>query len=920
MTQHNRKRAQVGSADAESIKLRLSPVAFAVMAVMASGTAMAQEQTVTVTGIRASIENSINVKKNESNIVEAISAEDIGKLPDASVAESVSRLPGVTSQRNKITGKSSSVSVRGMSPDFNGGLLNGREQASTGDSRGVEFDQFPAELLNSVVIYKTPDAGLLGQGLSSTIDLRTVRPLDYGKRAIAANYRKQTTGIDSGAGEGDGTRKSFSYVDQFMDRKLGVALGFVKFKDTGAEQQRFNSWGGWTPEVDYQGAKVKAPGGFGFDTEKTASDRDGAMAVVQFKPSKDFESTLDYFASEGKFVVSKKGLEGPVAGLSAGEYDTGGSLVNATISGGVATSGTFTNFRGVVRNHGEAYNDSLKSVGWENKFKMGEWTGTVDLSRSNVKRTGERFETTAGLPATVNNPNDTVSFSGFNGSNFDQVKYTLGLDYSDPALMKLTNVQGWGGGAQDGYIAVNTVEDSIKGFRASARRDVEYGAISGVEIGFNISDREKSRVVDEGAVLLLGKSGKGAFSDVPNPGKTQAGGSGLNVITWDPSGSLGTVYQSAGWTQADILAKNWVVNEKVSTTYFKGDIDGKLLGRNWRGNFGVQMAQTDQSSQGFTTNSAGCAGTQCNKLAAEGGKSFTDFLPSLNLSTDLGNNQVIRVGVGKVLARPSMADMKPSFGFGYSNENQRYEGSGGNPELEPFRANAFDLSYEKYFAGNKGYIAVAGFYKDLESFIVKTGTPYNFSSWLTPNTTQAGAPVTGILTKPVNGSGGSISGFELSVSVPFSMATKALDGFGLVVNHSDTSSSLNMPASGFSVNDVGTSTIPLPGLSKKVTNAKIYFEKWGFQAAYARRSRSDFLGEITDFQDNRQLTYIKGEAITDLQLGYGVESGRLKGLSVIYQISNLGNAEFKRYKETPANIIETIKYGKTQLIGVNYKF
>jgi len=920
MTQNIRKRAQARAASAETIKLRLSPVAFAVMAVMASGGAVAQEQTVTVTGIRASIENSINVKKNETNIVEAISAEDIGKLPDASVAESVSRLPGVTSQRNKITGKSSSVSVRGMSPDFNGGLLNGREQASTGDSRGVEFDQFPAELLNSVVIYKTPDAGLLGQGLSSTIDLRTIRPLDYGKRAIAANYRKQTTGIDSGAGEGDGTRKSFSYVDQFMDRTLGVALGFVKFKDTGAEQQRFNSWGGWTPEVDYNGAKVKVPGGFGFDTEKTSSDRDGAMAVVQFKPSKDFESTLDYFASEGKFVVSKKGLEGPTGGLSAGAYDTGGSLINATIAGGVATSGTFTNFRGVVRNHGEAYNDSLKSVGWENKFKMGEWTGTLDLSRSNVKRTGERFETTAGLPATVNNAKDTVSFSGFNGSNFDQVKYTLGLDYSDPALMKLTNVQGWGGGAQDGYIAVNTIEDSIKGFRVSARRDVEYGPVSGVEIGFNISDREKSRTVDEGAVLLLGKTGKGAFAEVPNPGKTLAGGSGLSVITWDPSGSLGTVYQSAGWTQADILAKNWVVSEKVNTTYFKGDIDGKMLGRSWKGNFGVQMAQTDQNSQGFSTNSAGCSGTQCTKLAAEGGKSFTDFLPSVNLSTDLGSNQIFRVGVGKVLARPSMADMKPSFGFGYSNENRRYEGSGGNPELEPFRANAFDLSYEKYFAGNKGYIAVAGFYKDMETFIVKTGTPYNFASLLTPNTTQIGAPTTGILTKPINGSGGNIRGFEFSVSVPFSMALQALDGFGVVVNHSNTSSSINLPTSGFSVNDVGTSTIPLPGLSRKVTNAKVYFEKFGFQVAYARRSRSDFLGEITDFQDNRQLTYIKGEAITDLQLGYGVEAGRLKGLSVIYQISNLGNAEFKRYKETPANIIETIKYGKTQLIGVNYKF
>jgi iron complex outermembrane receptor protein len=96
----------------------------------------------------------------------------------------------------------------------------------------VEFDQFPAELLSQVVIYKTPDAGLVGQGLSSTIDLRTVRPLDFSKRAVAVNVRQQKTGIGSGAGEGKGDRVALSYVDQFADRKIGVAVGSLKTTTT----------------------------------------------------------------------------------------------------------------------------------------------------------------------------------------------------------------------------------------------------------------------------------------------------------------------------------------------------------------------------------------------------------------------------------------------------------------------------------------------------------------------------------------------------------------------------------------------------------------------------------------------------------------------------------------------------------------
>ena len=142
--------------------------------------------TVVVTGIRRGVEDAIQTKRNASSIVEAVSSEDIGKLPDVTVAESLGRVSGVATQRSKINGKATEVSVRGLSPAFNGSLLNGREVASTSSARSPEFDLFPAELTSSLLIYKTPDASLIGQGLASTIDLHTIRPLDYGKRTVDA--------------------------------------------------------------------------------------------------------------------------------------------------------------------------------------------------------------------------------------------------------------------------------------------------------------------------------------------------------------------------------------------------------------------------------------------------------------------------------------------------------------------------------------------------------------------------------------------------------------------------------------------------------------------------------------------------------------------------------------------------------------
>src|SRR3954464_3224655 len=157
--------------------------------------------TVTVTGIRAAIENAIGIKQDSGSIVEAISAEDIGKLPDTSIAESISRLPGLTSQRAE--GRASAISLRGTDPGFTPALRNGREQGSTGDNRSIEFDQYPSELLSSVVIYKTPDSQLVGQGLAGTIDLRTRRPLDYTDSALVFNIRAERNSHDDLGADGD---------------------------------------------------------------------------------------------------------------------------------------------------------------------------------------------------------------------------------------------------------------------------------------------------------------------------------------------------------------------------------------------------------------------------------------------------------------------------------------------------------------------------------------------------------------------------------------------------------------------------------------------------------------------------------------------------------------------------------------------
>jgi iron complex outermembrane receptor protein len=902
---------------------------------------------VEVHGIRTGIEAAISIKKNSTSIVEAVSAEDIGKLPDTSVAESVSRLPGVTTQRNKTNGKATDVSVRGLSPSFNGSLLNGREQASTSDARSPEFDLFPSELTGAVVIYKTPDASLMGQGLASTIDLHTLRPLDFGKRVLAASARKERIGFDSGADIGSGHRGTLTYVDQFFNRTVGLSIGLTSLKEDNGGELKFDSWGSFVVDKPYMGETVKVPGGFLAETSRRKNQRDAVSVGLQFKPSPNFKTMVDAFYSHGSEATKKTGIEGAVAG-STGVYDPDGDLINATVANGIATSGTLSNYKADVRNHMYSNKDRLLSVGVNSEWKVNEWRVEGDLSHSRGVKALSNYETTAGQPG--NTPNarlGTMSYTGFDGVHFDQVVYKPSLDYSDRNVAVLTDVDGWGGGPltpQAGYVSLPLIEDQVDSIRLTGHRQVEWGPLVNLHFGLNFTKRDKSRSGDEGRLSILNGDG---YASAPVPGSevAMAGASGIPVVSFDPTGTLGTVYALNRWVDATVLSRNWTVGERVTTAYLMADVDGKLGRLPYTGNVGVQVIRTRQNASGNQVDLANCTGITietCPYVVRTDGASYTNVLPSLNLAFDLDRDQYLRVGAGKQISRANLDNMKASMDFGLQSATATapaLTGYAGNPQLKPYQATALDLSYEKYF-GKKAYVSAALFYKKLDSYVINAPREFDFKPYTSaatplPATGPYQNSTIGFLTKPENGEGGNMHGVELAVNMPFSLFTKGmlsgpisgwLDGFGVQASHSYTDSAVKLPTTAFvtknnaPVFNGAVDSIGLPGLSKNVTSMRLYYENRGIQLAVAGYKRSDFIGQILDYRSDSQFTFIKGETIVDLQAAYEFQEGWLKGWTVLLQGHNMTNQPFREYTKDPNQITSEVKYGRTYYAGLNLKF
>jgi len=931
----------------------------------ASTTAQADDQAtevgeIVVTGIRRSIEASINAKANNTSIVEVISAEDIGKLPDVSIAESLARLPGVTMQR--LDGRSQQISIRGLGPDFTTALLNGRELVTTGDNRGVEFDQFPAELLSSVVVYKTPDAALIGQGLGGTVDLRTVRPLAYGRQAIALNYRHEWNDIGAlNSGTTDsGDRYTVSYIDQFLDGTLGVALGYAHMSSP-YQSERFNAWGYPTVDINDDrfgqtvgGVRVARPGyaeeigqlvtgGVKPYVMSSELERDGYMGVLEWRPNDRFHSTIDAFYSEFKNTQVLRGIEFPLywggsAQIADGACAAVGNVATpnvcrpapqlrptTTIEDGLIVAGTWDNIKGVVRNDLNKRESNITALGWNTEFVASDdWTLGLDLSYSKVERNDIILETNAGTGRNINGALDTL---GFELTDDGVTRFTSQLNYADPALIRITSPQGWGSdvitGGQAGYMNTPSIEDEIKAARLTATRELHQSPFKSIDFGVNYTERQKSFVNDQFYLAVPG----GGDLTVPSAfllDPTDLGYLGISaVLSYD---SLGLVNSGAldrvRNPNADVTAGNWEVTEKVSTAYVRANIDHNLFGRALTGNVGMQVVYTDQSSNGFSARQVGPGVSET--IAVNGGAEYLEILPSSNFILEVGDDMFARMAVARTLARPRMDDMRASRNFSYNaglaqstDINQSpWGGGGGNPELKPFIADVIDLSFEKYFANRKGYVSLAAFYKHLESYVYNRNQIVDFTGYpigvISPTNPEP-ALRQGLVGAPDNGEGGWIKGLEFSISAPFDIFHPALEGFGAQFSASTTDSEVQP--------DPTQAPTALPGLSENVINGSLYYERYGFQSRISARYRSDYLGEVAGFGNGRTLRSVAAETVVDAQIGYEFQSGALEGLSILAQVNNLTDEPFKTFENgDERRTIDYQSYGRTFAVGMNYRF
>ncbi len=896
------------------------PLSAAIAAALLGGSQLASAQTapaetleeITVTGYRHSIQAALDEKKVEVSLVEIVTQEDIGKLPDPSVAESISRLSGVAGQR--VNGRVQDISVRGFSGDFVTTLLNGREQASTGDNRAVEFDQYPAEIVQSVVVYKTTDAERVSQGLAGTINLRTVRPLSVDKDqtfAVGLRGERNSLGILNAEGKDEGYRFNATYIGKFADNTLGLALGYARLESP-EEQQHYKAW--WF-------GNDGPPGNFGTPPQNaTTLDgaeyyaysrndvRDGLVGVLEWKPNENLHSVTDLYYSKYSQKSYDRGWEGYLL--------AGGPVTNPTITdiSGISfvTSGTYNNFNNIVLNQYQERKDKLYAIGENLESTIGGWKANADLSYSYAEREEKWIETYAGYKNApgAGYASDTVAFQN---ATSGLPTLTPGLNYADASKMYLGDPAIWGGWGHDGTEHDPIVTDKIKSVRLSAEHPLD-GFFSRISTGIALQQRDKSKDVAEYNLNLLnGRTPVTVPAGLLVPATTLGGGAG-SVISYNVLDAVAQLYSRDPILDSNHYTKNWSVSEKLTSAFVQFDVRSHIGTYALAGNLGVQVVHANQSSTGFdqipNTNPIVVSSTTQ-------GASYTDVLPSLNHVLDFTNETLLRLSAGKQMVRPRMEDLKGSIDAGVDVLTRRWSGSGGNPQLRPWRAWAYDLTFEKYFAKNS-YVSLGAWYKDLKSFIYTGVSDPNFdfsnfnNNGITPSVANGNI---GTMSRPANQSGGNARGLEAAATFDAGLIASSLNGLGAQVAMAWTKSSIPP--------DPNTGPT-LPGLSPKVRTITVYYERAGFQARLSERWRQAYVGGVESLFAGRGYSQILDDRQLDGSIGYTVQSGSAKNLSISLLAQNINNSPYRDTTGTFSSGVQTPQtydlYGRTYLLGVGYKF
>jgi iron complex outermembrane receptor protein len=845
-----------------------------------------EDDAIVVTGIRSSIQTSLDAKRQATSIVEVIAAEDIGLLPDLSIADTLARLPGVTAQR--VRGRSQQISIRGLGPDFSLALLNGREVVSAGNNRGIEFDQFPSELIGSGVVYKTGDAQIAAIGIAGAVDLRTLRPLDSKGRQITASatYTINDSGQRNPDFADDGYRFFGSYIDQNDAGTLGWSLGVTvqsiptQFISRELKTNQF--------QVGRTAAGVIYPADNPRQGVVSRSfERTSIAGTLQFEPTDNLSLVVDSFYTDTSDSGIFRGTETPIASWS------GATFGGATGSGPFADSATYRNVVPILRTDTEGSESEIFAVGANLEWKATDNLGFVlDYGYSTLDRQDIDYESYAGTGRARSGAQDTLTFTFPSDGTYSIDGL---LDYTNPANVLLTDPGGWG---QVGFLKQPIIEDELNQLRAEAYWEFDGGLIDNITVGWLYTDRQKNFDSNESFLRPTAAFGNGlAIPAGAIVGTTNTGGLNNDILAYDPSDFLtnGT-YR----VEKATFDTQWLVEEKVHNFYIQANIDSELGSIPVRGNIGLRYADTEQGSTGTI------GGGLTNSVST----SYDNWLPSMNLSFEIMPDTFIRIAAAKTITRSRLdqmtanqnitvnplsctdtnGDQIPDTVIGFNPPQLVcFNLSGGNPFLQPYSSTSYDISFEKYFSPGSAII-IAAFHKDLSDWIID----FNELVDLTQPIENAGfgnilvtAPelATGVFSGPVNFADGKITGIEGTIRVNFGDLSSALDGFGgfYSITYADAE-----------VQNQNFDPLPIPGYSDLTWSGDIFYEKNGFRAKLAARYRSGFLSEVQNFDGSLSGAQAQSETILDAQIGYTFDKpgSFLNGVGILAEVFNMTNEPF----------------------------
>ncbi|MFD1034801.1 TonB-dependent receptor [Sphingomonas hankookensis] len=849
---------------------------------------------IVVTGIRASLQQSITAKRTASNIVDVITAQDIGKLPDQNVAESMSRITGVQITRRE--GDGSNFTVRGISQ--NRLEINGRTFLGPGAGGSASLESVSPEIISSIVVAKSPTADMPEGALGATVNLKTKRPLDLADFVVSGRLQGAYTDQADHLGYRGSALVSRRFGDSF-----GV-LASAAYSNTRTRGYQFDT-GGWTRtnNIDGNGDGINDPGLYRpnrymariYDRSEERLTLNGSL---QYRPTDRIEFIVD-----GTHTWLKRERQSANYQVLFNDNDAGA----VADENGTVVRGTFNYVTVRPLIYDEPTEFKSTNIGGSAKYEGEVVTVRADASYSKGRGTdggpGASF-TYVVVPRAGRVANASYDFS--RGGVVPNLSLASNFDLNDPAQYQLASI------FENDFVTDNSGYDARLDF--TIRTD--FGPLRTVEVGGRFEKIEfyseaPQNIPSAASLLTRGdRNGDGILTADELPGLVYDNrqGSFFPGVSGDfPRDILGggtdkgAARDAFGLPvpRADTIPFGRVsikdVDQDTLAFYGKGNFAGTLGNMPISGNAGVRYITFERASSGFLSD------TQPTLSRSH----FDYWLPSANAALELLPDLTLRAAAAKVVARPSLSDVGVSFVPLFVSRT----GARGNPALRPFEATQYDATLEWYFAPASA-ITIAGFYKNVDSFTInrtQSEIVPGLSDQIDPSTAQPYGAFQ--ITQPINGESGTIKGVELAYQQSLRFLPGALRNLGIQANYTFVDSETPL------VDEATQASLPLPGLSKHSYNLIGFYEDATVSARVAYIYRSGYLlGQGSAAAGGS--SYVDGRG----QLDASAQLNLTRSVRLTVEAINLTRAIDRQYLQTPLRLLNAAREDRRIFFGIAATF